>query len=317
MENIKEFILEGNTFDKHVAPFKEILDGSDVNNYSLILSEENKIILNDVFRLKVNVKSVGELYFLLPLESFDRETAVNKISPLKGIKIFDEETAKAKVEKLIETVNEFKPLLVFYIPNGKFLLSLDKFANFSWNFPAYYQEQKEEFTEEKPLPIKKEKVKDNSEKVSFKEKAKNFFSQVKWFFAPFKKDGFYYLFAFIATLLIGFTSSIGIFNCYDGKLICIFFFVCSLVGAVLNYFVYSDLFKKVTLKDRSFYFALFFSVLGAGLSALTFLLFYSLQKQIPESLNNTTLIYILTVVISLASSLLGILIALLVRKFKK
>lgn len=310
MDELKEFELSSNEIDKSLSPFKELLKGEDVSNFVLKLSEEDKIVLKDTFRLKINIKKVGMVFFLLSLEDLDKEKLISSISILKDIKVKEKIDAVNKLNKLNEVVGEYKPLLVLYIPNAE-LISNEEFASISWNAPIFTYKP----SENSDIPEEKESLKDQK---SFKEKCVYILKAIGEFLSPIKKSGFYYLFITIASILIAFASAIAIFYCYFGNMLCVLFFICALAGAALSFFVFSDYTKKLkTLNYRGFYFLFFFIVIGIGIGVALYYVFYILQKELPESLTKPSLVYILSGLIAIGVIAITLPLSLLKNKLKK
>ena len=155
------------------------------------------------------------------------------------------------------------------------------------------------------------------EKFDFKSFFKKVWEEIKLIGEVIKKQGFYYLFIFVAILLVGFTTSIGVYNCYAGKMICIFFFVCALVGGALNFFVSSDFLKGAKIKSRESYVGLAIIVTSICLSLLAFYIFYILQKEKPESLTGPGPIYGISIAVSIFVATVTILLAFFIKKKKE
>ena len=391
-ENRKRIFCAHGLVSESDTVFKLIMSGEDVSEYELLLGEEKVIILKDIFRLKINVKKVGSVFLLIPLEGFDRQKAVEAITPLKDINVTNKDEARNKLLRLIDISKEFKPEAIIYNPDRDTLVPLDEFNLLNWNLPVFLYNsrverpievkekkvepkeevrsqvvaglspaisdlvQRREWTqamkeaptkeeqelvvkmflhlapvvttpapvENKPAPKKVEetstkvkKEKDPNKKFSFKETWTSIVDWFKMVFAIIKKYGFYYLFMFVAILLVGFTVSIGIYNAYAGKMICVFFFICALVGATLCFFVTSDFLKVVNLKSKETNTAIAFIILGVCLSLLAFFIFYVLQKEKPTSLTNVGVVYGVTIAISIVVAVATTALAIFLKKRKE
>lgn len=312
MDENKEFKLEPGLFDKNASPFKEIISGKDVNDVIISLNDEQKIELSNVFRLKINIKSIGSLFYLLPSEGFDKNIIFEKISPLKEIEIKDNESAKEKVNRVKEILLDNKPLLILYVGEGEYFLSKEDIDSLDFSCPVFY------FKEETPVVEETQKEEENpTEATSFKDKCKLFIKKLSKFFEPVKVNGFYYLFAILAAFLIEFTISIGAFTSYSGKMICIFFFICSVIGGILNYFVTTDILKKYPIKSRGSIFLVCSSLIGLALGTVGTLIYLSLQKEMPEALITVGPIYGIGIGAAIGVIAISDLTSYLIKRFKK
>ena len=254
-----EYLEKYNLVKKSESPFKELLSKKEVPNFKLQFEEE--LSYNDVFQLRVNIKQVGSVLFFFKKEGFNKEEAINEIIPLKEMKVKDEETAKEKVIALIKVMEKYSPLFLVYLSNGKYGLTDEEFKPLTNDLLSFY------------LIRSEETVADNDGKFIFENP-----------FKLLKEDKFHFIFAFIATLLIGFTLSLAIFDMYLGKLIYIFFLVCTLAGMVLNAFIYYDTIKQYGgIKNMYAILTVLFSFIGLGGSFGGYYLFKSLTKDVPKT----------------------------------
>ena len=279
----KVSFLDGLSFVmKDISPIKEILERKDFSQFTFI--DEAEIPLTNTIPIQVNISDVGQCIYFFKNDEFDKDSFVENVSKLKEIPVASFYDVLTKVRTLDEVTFAFQPLFVIYNPIGKFRIFEDCYKTLKLRNKTIYVSLiennavivKGETPECKPVK-KNEKaenveiVKEKDEPVKSKEKGDdNFFKKIKSkLFNPIpviKKDKFHFLFALIATFLIGFTLSIGIFNAYAGKLICIFFFICSLAGAFLNFMIYKDAFKTYELKDPFVITTIIASAIGIGLN---------------------------------------------------
>ena len=177
--------------------------------------------------------------------------------------------------------------------------------------------KKEKVKEEKPKPVKEKPIKDSSEKkpkFAFLKKIKlKLFNPIP----VIKKDKFHFLFALVATFLIGFTLSIGIYNAYAGKLICIFFFICSLAGAFLDFMIYKDAFKEYPVKSPFVVMTGFSSLVGLGISIGGYFIFKATSNEVLAVEPHFLMILAIIIAVYMASSALPLLVDYLINKWKK
>ena len=290
-----EFILsEGQSvlFDKpvnevleNVSPIKEMLEKGDYTEYSVVFDgdKESAISFSDVFHLRVNVKNVGSFDFLFKQNNFEKDKIIEMIAALKEMPVENIEQAKAKVNALFDIVKEKEPLFMLYSPRGEFVLQSE---DLSIDIFRFYVKRIE-----KPAPAKKEKKVKEVNNTSL-------WGKICAFFMPLKENIVHYAFIMISVFLIGFSSSVGVYYCYAGNNVFYFLFICSLVGAVLNYFVYYDFFKKHKFLSNDYILTAFDVLISIGIAVAGFYVFYVLQKEIPESIKGPlTILLIMTAVI--------------------
>ena len=297
----------------NVSPFKEILDKGDYTDYSVYFDDNKEDItkLSEVFHLRVNVKNVGGFDFLFKQDSFEKDATIKKIVALKEMPVDNYEQAKEKANALFDIFKDNNPLFMLYSPKGEFPLlnndlSIDTFKFFVKK-------------EEKPAPTKP--VKKEKAITETKEPKENVFKSI-WeslcsFFLPLKENVIHYAFIMISVFLIGFSSSVGVYYCYAGNNVFYFLFVCSLVGGILNYFVYYDYFKNHKLLSNDSILTIIDIVLSIGVAIGGFYIFYTLQKEIPESLTGTTTILLIMFAVILGVNLLACPLAYFLRKRKE
>ena len=285
-----EFSELFNFVESSLSPFKEIIKKSDLSG-NVIKIEEEEIKFEDVFTLQINVKKVGSVSCLFKKDNFNKEEVVNNVTNLKEIKVKDIESAKTKVKCLLEIVNSLSPIAIIFKPNGDYQLDTDQFKELSSSLTFFIQKVDEEVEE---TGEEKKKIKlDNPFKV-------------------LAKDKYHFIFALVASFLIGFASSVAIFDIYLGKLIYIFFFVCAAAGMTLNAFIYNDSIKKNKIISTHFILTGVSTLIGLGLSVGGYLIFESLAKDKPIKNPNLMLI----IVVALGLALLSIGIAFLIRFIK-
>ena len=314
MENKKlEFLLPDNqslSFENqlnevldNVSPFKEILEKRDYSEYSVVFNEkkENAINLGDIFHLRVNVKKVGGFDFIFAKNSFKKDKIIEMISTLKETPVESIEQAKDKVNALFDFVKEKNLLFMLYSPKGEFILQGE---DLSIDVIKFYVERTE-----KPVPVKNDiKPKETN--------SDSFWGKICNFFAPLKDNVVHYAFIMVSVFLIGFSSSVGIYYCYAKNNVFYFLFICSLVGAILNYFVYFDFFKKHKFLSNDFALTIIDILVSIGIAVAGFYVFYSLQKEIPESIKGPLPILLIMVCVVIGVNALVSPIAYLVRKRK-
>lgn len=274
-----------NTITKDISPIREILERKDFSNFSF--SSDTDIALSETMPILVNILEVGAAYYFFKKDDFNKDDFVEKVSKLKDMPMNSFYDALNKVKALDEVASNFNPLFVIYNPIGKLRIYEDCYKTLELKNKTIYVSQsecsvtvvksviKEKKAEEKPEKKKEEKdTKESQTKPGFLNKIK--------FLNPIpiiKKDKFHFLFALIATFLIGFTLSIGIYNAYAGKLICIFFFICSLAGSFLNFMIYKDAIKEYPLKSSFMLVTAISSVIGMGISIGGYYIFKATSKE--------------------------------------
>lgn len=288
------------------TPFKELVSSDGYFDYKLKLDDNDAVSFNDLFHLKVNVKNVGSFDFFFISKDFNKDEVIEKISVLKEIEVIDIETAKNKVNKLFESFGDSKSLFLIYSPEGEYMLSnndiqLDTFIFFL-----------EGVEENKAVEKKKEK------KPIEKPESKNtVWRKISRFFSPLKENYIHYLFILISVVLIGFTSSMSAFNFYVGNNLFYIFFVCTLIGTVLETFVFIDYFKKHQIKSKDFILTVMDIIIATGLAIGAYYIFYIAQKVIPEKLtSSSTIVWIMTLVI-IGCSFISCTIGYLINKRQK
>lgn len=327
------------------SPFKEIVEKDDYTGYSVVFDgdKENPIKFSDLFHLKVNVKNVGGFDFLFKQEGFEKEKVIDGVSGLKEMPVENVEQAKEKVNALFNTIKESNPLFFLYSPKGEFKLEIDSldFSVFGFYVKRF----------EKPKPPKKErkkieklprperpakpvkaketagkeekpvKVKEKRERVNYLPIIWNriciFWDNVCAFFEPLRDNAVHYAFILISVFLIGFSSSVGAYYCYAGNNVFYFLFVCSLVGAVLNYFVLYDYFKDHILLSNDFVLTVMDVLVSIGASIGGFFIFFVLQKEVPESLSGPGIILLIMAAVVLGVNLITVPFAYFMRKRKE
>lgn len=289
----------------NVSPFKEMLDKSDYTEYSVVFDGNKDAIINfsDVFHLRVNVKGVGGFDFIFTQNGFEKGKIIEMIAALKEMPVENIEQAKEKVNALFDTIKEKNPLFMLYSPKGEFAVQAE---DLSIDIFKFYIKKTE-----KPVPVKKEKKPKEHKAYS------SFWDRVCDFFSPIKDNIVHYAFIMVSVFLIGFSSSVGVYYCYASNNVFYFLFVCSLVGAILNYFVYYDFFKKHKFLSNDFILTVIDVLLSIGIAIGGFYVFYVLQKEIPESLSGPSSILLIMVGVVLGVNILVSPIAFLFRKNKE
>ena len=288
----------------NISPFKEMLEKGDYTEYSVVFdgNKEAAISFNDVFHLRVNVKSVGGFDFIFKQNNFEKDKIIEMIAALKEMPVENIEQAKAKVDALFEVVKEKEPLFMLYSPKGEFVLQQE---DLSIDVFRFYIKRTE-----KPAPVKKEKAPRTVDDTSL-------WGKICAFFLPLKENIVHYAFIMISVFLIGFSSSVGVYYCYAGNNVFYFLFICSLVGAVLNYFVYYDFFKKHKFLSNDFILTVIDVLLSIGIAVAGFYVFYVLQKEIPESISGPLVILLIMTAVIIGVNVIVSPIAYFFRKRKE
>lgn len=301
-----EYYSQFNEVNKESSPFKEIIEKKPLTDFSLL--SDDAISFDNIFILQVNVKNAGAIFLLFNKDKWDKEEALSKISPLGELPSNTISDIINKIRSLFQIVAPFNPVASIYSPSGELRIYPDCFAtlcndiltfylsnegeiikaspakektSLSSFFAKYKKSEKKENKNEEPAKEVEEKptVEKQSEEKPHKEKSKFKFEN------PIKviaQDKFHFLFALVATFLIGFTISVAIYDCYLCKAIYIFFFVCALVGSVLNAFIYYDTLKAHKIKSMYSLITAIANLVGVGLSFGGYAIFVNLSKEKPD-----------------------------------
>ena len=300
-----QFENNNNEILNNVSPFKELLEKRDCSNFYVALNNE-KINLNEITQIKVNIKQVGLFNFFFRKENdIDKWQLISSLSTLMEAPVESAEQAKEKVNSLFKTINGESALFVFYSPRGEFYLGNNDLCFDVYTFIVKNVEPSSQ-TETK------HKI-DNMSDSGFK----GLLNKVLLFLSPLKENVVHYAFILVSVFLIGFSSSIGVYYCYAHNNVFYFLFICSLVGTILDYFVYFDFFKKHKLMSNDFILTIIDIIISIGVAIGGFYIFYSLQKDIPESITSIGKILLIMIAVVLVVNALVCPIAYFLRKRKE
>lgn len=298
--------------NKETSPLKEIIERKDFSSFVFV--DDQTIPFSEITQIQVNVIEVGVMIFLFQTSEFNKEDFIYEVSKLKELSIMSFYDVLNKMKSLYSVAQEFRPLFVIYNPNGKYRIYDDCFKTIYSGIKTLYVSNhaeevivKNSSSVEKPHYTQQEKVKTKDKKSSF-----HFVNPIP----VIQNDKFHFLFAVVATLLCGFTLSIGIHDAYAGKMLCIFFFICSLAGAFLNFMIYKDTFVKNEIKSMYSILTIFSSVLGIGLSVGGYFIFKALSKDELAVKPHFMMILGLIVAIYLISSAISYLVIYLKKRKK-
>ena len=315
---------------------KELINREDYSTLNISFDEsEEKISLENVFILQVNIKESASCFFAFPLENFPKDEVINKVATLKKIKVIDLSSSKNKTSELFNVVKEFKPYFIIYqVKNG---ISLYKgeveevFNESRLNETSYLffvpkeepviEEKKEETpAKEEVAPVEETPVVEEKKEKPSKQKDdkfKEFKNYVMMDINNIKKNKYHFIFLTISSFLFGFASSVGFCNAMIGKLITILFFICAAVGLFLNTYVYVDYFKEFKVKSRMFVYSVLFNILGIGVSLGAAMIFYALDKSDIKTTVSAGMLVGITAAMSVISILLAVTIGYLVVYFER
>ena len=301
--------------NKDTSPIKEIIARKDLSEFYYV--DETTISFKDLVQIQVNVIEVGVMIFVFETALFNKDSFIAEVSKLKEMQINSFYDVLSKMKALYTVTEAFNPLFVIYVPNGKYQIYEDCFKTIVGNIKTIYvTETKQENDIEQGAIASKEKPvvsKDKSNKEKGKFNFKETFSQIV---ALIKKEKFHFLFAFIATFLLGVTLAIGIFDAYGGKMICIFFFICSLAGAFLNFMIYKDTYKQSGFKSLFNIVTVSFSVIGLGIGFAIYMVFKAITKEAPTVQPHVLMIIGLMLLVYLISMSLPLLVLYIKEKKK-
>lgn len=336
-----------NEVDRTAFPFSDIFQQKDLSQIKLIDSEE--ISFDNLFQIKVNVKKTGSFFFLFKKETFVKDNFVSEVSMLGEVDSNTIADVIYKVEKLYRIAFSYNALFSIYCPYDSLKLYSECFETLINGVPSFYiynynpslvQTRKER----KPLFVKKEKPKEEVKKVEKQPEViekepeviqkqperveekhetvqKEKKERTKFAFRNpipiIKADKYHYLFALIASFLIGFTLAIAIFDIYLGKMIYIFFIICGLVGMALNCLIYKDTFVSFPYKSMEVLVNAVISIIGVGLSIGGYFIFLALAKEKPQTNPSMLLIIGIQLLSVVLSSLTAIVLKMILNKRAK
>ncbi|MCR5184928.1 MAG: hypothetical protein K6C32_02480 [Bacilli bacterium] len=290
-----------NEIEHDLSPFKQIVKKEDFSSYSLIVDDETKpILLKELFHLKVNVKNVATFNILFRAETFNKQEAVEKISPLKEMDSTSYSNAIQKVKSLLSIINALNPL--FYIVNMEndsildrndiLLITNDteiKINGFILKKqPGQIREidisNENIIPLEKPKPGKAGKRKQKANKpVDYapKTRALSAFDkfEFKSLFKYVKVSKFHLCLSMITSVLLGSSLPLAIFNVYEKNGLAIFLFACAALGAFMSFLNYYEHFKKRNFKDYLFIATVTSNVIGLLLGIGVFFGLYSISTK--------------------------------------
>lgn len=295
-----------------VSPFKEILNKEDVSSFSLSIKEEETLSFNNVFILLVNIKEVGSINFIFNKDNFNKKEIINEISKLKELEVNDLESAKNKINQLLDIANKYKPLFLIYKNSD----------NTKIDEKSIYELLNERFIsfiireEEKIEPVKEElKEEDNKEEKEQIKKGKKD-NILKDCALIIKENKFHFLLLLISTLLFTASIPLGIFYIYASNALYVFLFICAAIGLGMDFYAYYDFFKTAKIKDLSFILSALTNLIGVLLGLGGFILFYNISKTVESAPALSTFI-LMSILIGIISSLIAIVAAYFIPKKKK
>ena len=304
--NTIQFTESFNVVSRNISPFKEFLKKNDFSTYSVSIDEE-KFSLKDAFLFQVNVMESGTIYAVFKIEGFVKEEVATKLSTLAEQKVTDLSSAKEKTSAALSILDEYHPYMYLYVQKNDYYLTPDELKEiYQGSAPVFIIEKEKE---EVPASYKEEHN-DN------KNKEKKKFS-LKEFILPIKQNKYHFLFLSISSFLVGFASSIGIFNSILNKGIAVLFYICAFIGAFLQTFIYYDYFKEKGIKDINFRYSLFFSILGSLLSMGAYSIYHTIDKSEGKENVSIVLLMLLAVFISIGLVALSVTIGYLITRKKK
>ena len=268
---------------KETSPIKEIINRKDLSEFYFV--NDKTISFKELIQIQVNVIDVGVMVFVFETASFNKDKFIEDVSKIKEIQISSFYDVLSKMKALYAVSETFNPLFVIYVPNGKYQIYDDCFRTIVGNVKTIYATNEKDNsiieTNNISLPAN-EKSKDKP-----KEKGKFSFKET---IELFKKEKFHFLFAFVATFLLSVTLDIGIFDAYAGKMLCIFFFICSLAGAFLNFMIYKDAYKQSGFKSLFNILTVIISVIGLLGGFGVYMIFKSITKDVPAVIPHVLMI---------------------------
>lgn len=304
-----------------ITLFKGLFDG-DPSGITFSNNNEDYLLSKSTSIIKINMKNIGALVVALKRENTNIKEIIDKIKPLRNT---DERVSPLeKTKKVLDIVSEYNPLFALY----RGITELSEFKEMSINFPLYIdkcEEVKEENkaeeetkteAEEKPEEIKEEPSTTDTteEKPKKKKNPSDLWKYILGLFTQIKTEWLHFLFILIATILCGFVMSVGIYDSFASKPLAIFFFVIAFICFGLNGIINHDTSKKV-IKPLGFHILTVIDLLiGLGLSIVGFNIYYSNETEIPENMPELSTLILMSIGISLALLIAGMLIGLFIAK---
>lgn len=302
---LHEFDESYNVINSEVSPIKEILAKENVGGFYFSLSDDKKVSFKDVSTLQVNINNSSSVFFIFDKADFKKDEIFNQVSTLKDMEVIDYRTSKKKTLALLNIVKEFHPLFFIYVPRGANPLFANEiryllFDSHLEDVHSFYIEEgmvmverpiiKDETKVESPIISSTPDIIEHNEEEPIvetknakeKSSSNNFLGSLKKFFKQFgpsiKANKYHFVFIVVSAFLIGFAGTIGIYNSMIGKTIAVLFFLCAIVGATLNTFIFIDYFKVHKVKEALFIDTILFSFLGSIISMLGFIAFYAIDS---------------------------------------
>ena len=314
-----------NSVERRASPFKEIVNHEDYSKYGVSFGDGEQALLSETFQLQVNVTDIGIFHFIFSNQYFSKEEIVPQISELKNFTVSNLKAAVDKVSALLSIIKPYNPLITVYDPIGQYALNELYLATVGKNEVIFMLPEGEgQFPTPKPeetKPEPKQEVKPKPLKPVNPNKKNNIFTiawaAIKMFFEPIKEDKFSFVFALLASFIIGFTSGTGVYNAFSGKGIAVFFFICCAAGAVLNAFVYSDLMKVTKIKSLKFVVMICTSIFALILSIIGSAIFFNLQTNVPEDFPSIGKIYLVFIPVAIAIIAISTFISIPIKKVLK
>ena len=298
--------------NKEVSPINEIINRKDLSEFYYV--DDKTVSFKELIQIQVNVIDVGVMIFVFETVSFNKDKFVEDVSKLKEIQITSFYDVLSKIKALYAVSETFNPLFAIYVPNGKYQIYEDCFKTVAGNINTLYVSQSIDNSiiesnntglPNKDSDVDKRNVSKGKIKFSFKEVIE-----------LFKKEKFHFLFSFVATFLLSVTLDIGIFDAYGGKMLCIFFFICSLAGAFLNFMIYKDTYKQSGFKSLFNILTIVTSVIGLFGGFGVYMIFKSITKDVPAVTPHVLMILGMMILIYAISMFLPLLF-IFIKKRKK
>ena len=298
--------------NKDISPINDIINRKDLSEFYYV--KDRTISFKDLVQIQVNVIDVGVMIFIFEALTFNKEKFIEDVSKLKEIQITSFFDVLSKVKSLYTVSESFNPLFAIYVPNGKYQIYEDCFKTIVGNIDTLYVSESSDSSiiESNNIVLPKN---DNSSNKQNNENKRIKFS-FKALIELFKKEKFHFLFSFLATFLLSVTLDIGIFDAYAGKMLCVFFFICSLAGSFLNYMIYKDTYKQSGFKSLFNIITVIISVIGLLGGFGVYLIFKSITKEAPAVTPHVLMILGMMILIYAISMSLPLLIN-FIKKRKK
>ena len=255
-----------------------------------------------------------------PINNDDKEAF------LKYLNKFDEEKIK-EVHKILKIRSPEEEAFIHYLIQNyskeQVIETCKTLGIEEPDFPTPVKEAKPSFVTKEAKrekePVKNQEPKEAKEETQElvnqeEKKPNNFVESLKLIWKQIVDEKFSLIFIMVSAVIVELATYIGFNYSFGGKGISVFFFICSVIGAGLNGFVYYDMCKEGKINKRLFGIVSCAYLIGALIGFGGYVLFFYLQKEKPSNLPNFALLTFITLAIAIVVDILAAIIAQLISK---